>query len=374
MKFRKLCLLVLIFLTFALLAPAASAKFDSNAIMDNVAARYLAVAGSWQAVIQGHATTLFWSLATMSMVWTFGIMALRKADISEFFAEFIRFTTSTGFFWWLLSNGPKFASAIIDSLRTMAATASGSLAAYSPSGIADIGFKIYFSVKDKISVLSPIDSTCAIFASTAILIVLALVAVNMLVLLISGWILAYAGIFFLGFGGARWTSDIAIGYYKSVLSLAAQAMTMVLLVGIGHSFVDEYVNQMSKGVNMSELCIMLVVSIVLLSLVQKVPPLIGALAGGNIHALGSGFGAGTILGGAAMGVTGFSAASAAMSGGWSSILTVANTLTKPFTSTDDRPETGQMLSHPDLAGSEQRDHPSQSGSAFDPGYHDNRPH
>ena len=373
MNTQKILLLMLTFLILILLAPHtnASTSLDSSQIMNNVSERYLAVAESWRAVIQGHANTLFWSLATMSMVWTFGIMALRKADIGEFFAEFIRFTISTGFFWWLLSNGPRFASAIIDSLRAMASTASGSTAAYSPSGIADIGFKIYFSVKDKISLLSPIDSTCAILASSAILVVLVLVAVNMLILLISGWILAYAGIFFLGFGGARWTSDIAIGYYKSVLSLAAQAMTMVLLVGIGQSFVDQYASQMSKGsINMSELCIVLVVSIVLLSLVQKVPPLIGALAGGNIHALGSGFGIGTIVGGAAMGAGGFAAASSAAGLGRSGMALFAQKLTDSFPTTDDHPETAPMLSHPDLADAQQRDQISESGSAFETGYDD----
>ncbi|MGS0066676.1 type IV secretion system protein, partial [Escherichia coli] len=35
------------------------------------------------------------------------------------------------------------------------------------------------------------------------------------------WILLYAGVFFLGFGGSRWTSDMAINYYKTVLGLAA---------------------------------------------------------------------------------------------------------------------------------------------------------
>jgi len=54
----------------------------------------------------------------------------------------------------------------------------------------------------------------------------------MLLLLISGWILAYAGVFFLGFGGSRWTSDMAISYFKTVLSVAAQLLTMVLLVGV----------------------------------------------------------------------------------------------------------------------------------------------
>jgi type IV secretion system protein TrbL len=68
-----------------------------------------------------------------------------------------------------------------------------------------------------------------------ILVVLTLVGVNMLLLLISGWILAYAGSFFLGFGGSRWTSDMAITYFKTVLGVGAQLFAMVLLVGIGKS-------------------------------------------------------------------------------------------------------------------------------------------
>ena len=53
-----------------------------------------------------------------------------------------------------------------------------------------------------------------IIMAAVILIILALISINMVILLVSGWILAYAGIFFLGFGGSRWTSEIAINYYR----------------------------------------------------------------------------------------------------------------------------------------------------------------
>ncbi len=55
-----------------------------------------------------------------------------------------------------------------------------------------------------------------------ILIILALISINMVILLIAGWILAYIDIFFLGFGGSRWTSEIAINYYKTVLGITAE--------------------------------------------------------------------------------------------------------------------------------------------------------
>ena len=280
----------------------AHAAIDNVGILDNVLARYSTAAATWATYITSRASWLFWTLTIISMVWTFGMMALSKADIGEFFAEFVRFTVFTGFFWWLLTNGPTFATAIMDSLRSIAGTANGLGPSLSPSGIVDIGFDIFSKVVEKSSFWSPIDSVTGLIISGIILIVLAMIGINMLLLLVSGWILAFAGIFFLGFGGSRWTSDLAINYFKTVLSVAAQLLTMVLLVGIGKTFVDQYYAAMDAGLNLKELAVMLVVSVVLLSLVTKVPPLIGNLAmGGGIGSLGSGFGVGTAIGAAAFG-------------------------------------------------------------------------
>jgi type IV secretion system protein VirB6/type IV secretion system protein TrbL len=190
----------------------------------------------------------------------------------------------------------------MDSLRSIAGTASGLGPSLSPSGIVDIGFDIFSKVVEQSSFWSPVDSAIGLVMSGIILIVLAMIGISMLLLLVSGWILAFAGIFFLGFGGSRWTSDLAINYYKTVLSVAAQLLTMVLLVGIGKTFVDQYYAAMDAGLNLKELAVMLVVSVVLLSLVTKVPPLIGNLAmGGGTGSLGSGFGLGTAIGAAALG-------------------------------------------------------------------------
>jgi len=65
-----------------------------------------------------------------------------------------------------------------------------------------------------------------------------MIAINMLIVLVSAWVLAYAGIFFLGFGGSRWTHEIALNYYKSVLGLAAKMMTMLLIIGVGANFLE----------------------------------------------------------------------------------------------------------------------------------------
>lgn len=300
-----------LFVWLAFFSIEAHAAIDSTGVFDNVLARYQAAAAGWAGYITGRATWLFWTLVVISMVWTFGMMALRKADIGEFFAEFVRFTIFTGFFWWLLTNGPNFASSIYASLRQVGSSASGLPNTLSPSGIVDIGFDIFYKVLDQSSVWSPVDSFVGILLATTILVVLALVGVNMLLLLASGWILAYAGVFFLGFGGSRWTSDMAINYYKTVLGVAAQLMTMVLLVGIGKTFLDDYYAQMSAGINLKEMGVMMIVVIILLMLVNKVPGLIsGVITGASVGHAGIGnFGAG-----AAVGAAGVAAAAAATGG------------------------------------------------------------
>ena len=303
---KKISIVLVIFLISQ--TPEALAAINGQGIFDDVEDKFKIAASGWAATLTARASWLFWVLALISMVWTNGMLLFRKADIAEFYGEFIRFIVFTGFFWWLLTNGPAMAIDVIDSMRTLGGTASG-ISGSTPSGIGDVGFKIFNTVVQQSSIASPIISTAGIIMAIIIIAILALIAANMLILLVSGWILAYAGVFYLGFGGSRWTSDIAISYFKTVLNLGIQLMTMVLLVGIGQQFINVYYAQMDANMNLNDLASMLVAAIVLLVLVNKIPPMIGHIAqGGGTHALGNGFGTGSAI--AAAGVAGAAAAMA----------------------------------------------------------------
>ncbi len=225
MKFRHLiypCLSVLLIL---ISTQAQAAPLDSAGLLDDILNRFANVASTWAGTIQNYATWIFWSLAVISMVWTFAMMAMQGEGLSAALAEVVRFFAVLGFFFYLLKNGPAISVDIQDSLRQLAANASGLSKSFSPSGIVDIGFDIVSRVVDQSSIWSPADSTVGLILAGVILCVLALVGVNMLLLLITGWILSYGGIFLLGFGGSRWTSDIAITYFKTVLGVALQLFT-----------------------------------------------------------------------------------------------------------------------------------------------------
>ena len=284
------------------------AAINNSGLLDSVASSYTTAASGWLTSIKARATWLFWTLATISLTYTAGMMVLRKADIGEFFGEFIKFILLTGFYDWLLIHSPNMAKDIMNSMMTLGATASGTGGAISPSGIVDVGFALFSAMIANSTIWQPVDSAVGFVITLIILVVLALIGVNMLLLMISGWVLAYAGVFYLGFGGARWTSDMAISYYKTVLSIGIQLLTMILLVGIGQTIITNYYNNMTPGssgnaLNLNEMGVMLVAAIVLLQLTNKIPPMLGQIAmGGGAHALGNGFGTGAAM--AAAGVAG----------------------------------------------------------------------
>jgi len=292
--------------------PAYAQATASNGMLDKVLIKYKTMAAAWGGVFTHHATVLFWSLAAISMIWTFGLMALKRLELGEIMTELIRFVIFCGFFWWLLLNGPEIALAIMNGLRQMGAEASGLPNNLSPSGVVDVGFDVYKQILDNTSWTTPVDSAIGMLMGILILVILALVGVNMLLLLASAYILAYAGVIFLGFGGSRWTSDMAINYFKTILAVGASLLTMVIIVGVGKTFLDQYYDTAGKSLSLQDIGTMLVFCVVLLALVNKVPSMVaGVITGGSIGAIGS---AGSFGAGAAMGAASMAAAAAATGG------------------------------------------------------------
>lgn len=297
---RYLLLRLAVLLSVLLVSQTASAQIDQSGVLDEVADRFLSESSTWGATITTYATWLFWTLATISMVWTFGMLALRKADIGDFFAELVRFTIFTGFFWWLLENGPRFAMDIVNSLRDIGAAAGGVTRTLTPSTPLDIAFDIIVKAGESYSILHPIDNLAIFLITLAILACMAVVAANVLLALVTAWVVAYAGIFVLGFGGSRWTSDIAINYFRAVAGIALKLMTMTLLIGVAMSVMDGFHADLQEGAPMRELLVIFVVALVLVILIHSIPNVIAGLipGGGQAASSGSSFSAGAIAGAA----------------------------------------------------------------------------
>ena len=59
---------------------------------------------------------------------------------------------------------------------------------------------------------------------------------------------------------------MAVNYYRMMLSLALQVLGMILVVGVGESFVRSYYDALSKDVSLHQQAVLLVVSIIALVL------------------------------------------------------------------------------------------------------------
>ncbi|HFM1927048.1 TPA: P-type conjugative transfer protein TrbL, partial [Escherichia coli] len=212
---------------------AYAGQLDSSGLLDTLLDKFQQVASTWTTVIADYANWLFWGLVLISMVWTFGMMAMQGEGLTGVLAEIVRFFAVIGFFYYLLINGPSISQSIINSMRQLAANALGISTGISPSSIVDMAFAILTKVSSVASIWSPMISTIMITVAIIVLVVMSLIAINMLIMLVSAWVLCYAGVILLGFGGSKWTSDIAINYLRTVLSIGIQLFTMTLIIGIG---------------------------------------------------------------------------------------------------------------------------------------------
>ncbi|CAJ5541849.1 putative plasmid conjugal transfer protein [Burkholderia pseudomallei] len=310
-------------------ATAFAAPMDVN-VVDSVMGKYQSAASSWGSIMVSYGSWLFWGLALVSMVWTYGMMAMRRSDIQEFFAESIRFFGALGFFWWILYNGPAIGDAIVKSMWMIGAKAIGQATDFTPGGIVQIGYDIFAKALDQSSVWSPTDSVVGLLMALVVMLVLTIVGVNLLLVFVSAWIVIYGGVFFLGFGGSRWTSDIAISFYKHVLAIGAELMVMLLLIGIGKTFINEYYSSMAAGIDLKEMAVMLIAAFVLMYLTNKIPPRIAGIVGvGGVGSIG-GVGLGSLMAAASMTAGAAASAGSAVMAGATSAAGGASALKAAF--------------------------------------------
>lgn len=299
------------------------------------------VRNSWLDAVRGVAERLFWSLALISLTWTMCMMLFRRADFAELFAELVRFIVLTGVFWWLLDEGSVLIWQILDSMRLLGGDGSGGDGMLQPSSLLRSGYRLFFAVAkySEEGEWKDADKIVGMILAAVILALIALAAVSMMLITLMTWILGYAGLFLLGFGGARWTSGVAINYYKHVLAVGMSYFVMLLLSGIGNQFLNDYSTEVAADITLPNLGIMLVAAIVLLALLVRIPAMVSSMV------LGSRFGgaAGTSFSGHVMALGG-----TAIAAGVSSASSGAQALYSAYNAPSITPPPAPMISMPTI--------------------------
>jgi type IV secretion system protein TrbL len=269
-------------------------------------------ANTWSSTLRGLATDIFWILALIQFVWTFGKLGLRQPDFSELLAELVRFAMITGFYMALLLYSVTWAQAIVDSFRSAAAQAAGVSTSLQPGDMFGIAVELGRTIGG-IGLVDPV--TAFVVSLSAILVVLCFtfIAAFMMVTLIESYIVINAGVFFMAFGGSEWTREYALTMLRYSVAVGAKLFVLTLIVGLIMISAREW--QAAYNQDETSMLTMVGLSLVCAYLAKTLPDMIQSLINGVSGGGGSQIG-GMIAGGlagVAAGAMGMSAARDALS-------------------------------------------------------------
>jgi P-type conjugative transfer protein TrbL len=265
------------------LGAAAAIQTINIAVVDQLLGKFKSAGQAWVGPLTRGATTLFWLLAMISLVWTGAVMVLKRAELGEILVEIVRYIMTIGIFFWLLTNGPAFAGAIIESLRRLGGEASGTGQSMFPGELITIGAQVVQNQLKPVSWLFPVASAIPVLLAVTVLIVCVLICANMVLLLIAGWIVAYAGVVVLGFGASKWTSDIAINYFRTALGVGLSLMTMQLVISIGIGLLQSLVQATGSSGDIGQLIAITVTVILLAVIAHRLPQMVAGMVTGSGH-------------------------------------------------------------------------------------------
>ena len=287
----RIALLLLLLLA---LVPAAHAD---GLMLNDLLTGFSTRRNGWLAGIRDFSAWLFYFMAVTGAVWTFGMLLLRGPDFSEFFVTFTRFCIMVALFGWLLdvvpgdfapANGSDAGSGLAMGLDGAMQILSRKMTgeAPSPDGMLRSGWQMLDAVIKASDGNAVSDKQYGMLSNMAIvaMIALALAAVNIVLLSVTLWILAYAGVFLLGFAGARWSSDIAIGYFKTVLAVVVSLLALRLVAVVAAAQIDLlFASQVNGRLTLQGVAMMMVLSVAVAVIMTRLPGLLSsAILGASV--------------------------------------------------------------------------------------------
>ena len=255
----------------------------------------------WSGKLYDYAIRLFWLLASIQFVWTFIPLVMKQADFGEIVGELLRFVLVVGFFLAVMKYSVEWSSAIVDSFREAAASASGLGRALEPGDMLAVALDFGRTMVKGISVFSPAKGLLIAVCAILVLACFAFIAAFMFVTLVESYVIINASVLFFGFGGSQWTRDFAIAPLRFTVAIGAKLFVLTLIVGL----IVQSAKQWLAAYANDEASLMTMVGLALVCcyLTKTIPDLIGGMISGTS------MGGGSAIGGmAAAGAAGAAAA------------------------------------------------------------------
>lgn len=270
-RFVFACWIMIVFVL-----PEAVGQIAEDNALDQITDLYRDEVAGFGADIKALAFNLFGLLVIVEITWTGIKMVLDGVGLSQFTAALIQRIFFISLFLWLLQNDG-FASIIVESFREAANIASGLDRAITPGAVFEAGLMLTDKIFD--SVGFNVESVGLVLVALFIIVSFSAISAILIMALVEFYFLTGTGIFLLGFGGSRWTRDVAIKFMTYTLSVGVKLFLIQMIIGLGLTLITRFTNDFAAG-NNSQAFIMVGVSLVFLALVLFIPGIVSGLVQG----------------------------------------------------------------------------------------------
>jgi len=292
--------------------------FDT--VADSLTRYFASAASNWQANMAQVAIALFWCLATIDFVMTFGMMAVAGTDFQEVMVALLKRIIYIAFSIWLLTN-LNFLNEIINGFRQLAgvATGAGGTPAVGIGAIFKLGTQKGIQLLDaafpsSLNALATIGrlpmGLVVIICAILFMIVVSLIAAYMALIIIEFHFMFGIGVIMLGFLGSHVTRDWGTRFLSYAVGLGIKMFVATMLINA----IFEYLDAVSAALVISSSSfvapVTLVVAVLFAALLFFMLPGLaqsfatGAIGQGAFGAIRAGtlaaIGAASMAGGAAM--------------------------------------------------------------------------
>ncbi|ECD4881228.1 P-type conjugative transfer protein TrbL [Salmonella enterica subsp. enterica] len=296
MERRLLLFLVLASVLVAGNAMAANDLSHADTSVQGLLDLVLQQSHQWSGKLYYYAIRLFWLLATIQFVWTLMPLVMKQADFGEIVGELLRFVMVIGFFLAVMTYSVEWSTAIVDSFRDAAASASGLGRALEPGDMLAVALDFGRTMVEGISVFSPAKGILIAVCAVLVLACFAFIAAFMFVTLVESYVIINASVLFFGFGGSQWTRDFAIAPMRFTAAIGAKLFVLTLIVGL----IVQSAKQWLAAYTNDEASLMTMVGLALVCcyLTKTIPDLIGGMISGTSTGGGSAIGGMAVAGAA----------------------------------------------------------------------------
>lgn len=284
----SICIATL-FLALIFIAPEAHA-LPTNNFLDQVVDTYQTKTSAWEGVLRNYALRLFWILAAIEFTWSSIKLAIKGADISEFFAELLNRIMYIGVFLTLLLNSSNWSTAIVNSFRqaaSAAVSAAGGTPGIQPSNVLDAGWSILKQVVASMRFWDQGDLILIALAAIVILIGFAIMTALLICALVESYMVISSGVILMGFGGSQWTNEFATNTIRYAVSVGAKLFMTQLVIGLGESMLLDWSAQMQAGdISIDDVMMIAAASLVFVAITKVIPEMVQGLISGSSLATG----------------------------------------------------------------------------------------